>query len=89
MEYYHISKQVFHQRSAIDAKFGPRLSAADFQELMEETGLVDSERESACVACFASSQLNPPVNLELHYMVFVEFVEALSRMALRSIEDIK
>eukprot|EP01039_Chlorochromonas_danica_P003312 gene3312-3633_t len=88
MEYYHISKQVFHQRSAIDAKFGPRLSAADFQELMEETGLVDSERESACVACFASSQLNPPVNLELHYMVFVEFVEALSRMALRSIEDI-
>ena len=39
------------------------------------------------VNCFYQSQLNPSVQLELQYIVFTEYIEALSRIALKVIEN--
>jgi hypothetical protein len=54
---------------------------------MKEATLVESDNESFGVACFLQSQLNPVVQFELEHIVFVEFVEALSRLSLKAIES--
>lgn len=47
-----------------------------------------TDGEAACMAAFGLAQLNPSARNELPCMVYVEFVEALSRLALRVIENV-
>jgi hypothetical protein len=86
LEYYHLLKQIFHQYTIVDNKFGPRLSANQFINMMKDGTLLDSDQESTGVICFLQAQLNPPVHLELEYLVFTEFIEAINRLSLRVIE---
>lgn len=85
-EYQHLLKQLFHQYTTIDSKFGPRLSASQFLTMMKDASLLDSDQESTAVICFLQAQLNPPMHLELEHLVFSEFVEAVNRLALKVIE---
>lgn len=79
-------KQAFHQKATIDSKFGPRIPATDFMQMMKDATLVDIEQETMCIGCFLQAQLNPPVQQELEYLVFVEFIEALQRLAMKAID---
>jgi hypothetical protein len=78
---------VFHSRAAIDPRCGPRLSRTEFLNMMKESTLIDSDNESLGVACFQQSQMNPPKSSELSHIVFIEFVEASSRLSLKAIES--
>jgi hypothetical protein len=71
----------------MDSKFGPKLSLADFLSLMREATLIDYDSENFCVSCFLQAQLNPSVQLELSNIVFIEFIEAVSRLSLKAIEN--
>jgi hypothetical protein len=86
-DYVLLLKQVFHQKAHIDSKFGPRLPATDFLSAMRDAALVDVEQESTCIGCFLQAQLNPPVHLELEYLIFAEFVEALCRLSIKALES--
>jgi hypothetical protein len=55
--------------------------------MMKESTLIDSDNESLGVACFQQSQMNPPKPSELPHIVFIEFVEAASRLSLKAIES--
>ncbi len=79
-------KQTFHQKATIDSKFGPRLPATDFMQMMRDATLVDIDQETMCIGCFLQAQLNPPVQYELEFLVFVEFIEALLRLSLKAID---
>ncbi len=89
LEYYQLLKQVYHQKSLIDTKFGPRLPASDFMKIMVDSTMIEDDQEQLCVSCFLQSQLNPPIQLELEYLVFTEFVEAASRISLKAIDSQK
>jgi hypothetical protein len=80
-------KQVFCFKGTTDAQLGPRLSLANFLSIMREATLVDNDNEGFAVACFLQSQLSPTAQNELEYIVFVEFIEALSRLSLKAIES--
>ena len=89
MEYYHLLKQVYHQKAVIDSKFGPRLPATDFLKIMVDSTMIEYDQEQLCISSFLQAQLNPPIQLELEYLVFTEFIESASRVALKAIEAAK
>lgn len=78
---------MFHSKATIDSKFGPRLSLASYMAIMKEATLVDFENEALCVNSFLLAQLTPTVQFELEFIVFSEFVEAISRLSLKAIEN--
>jgi hypothetical protein len=87
MEYYQLLKQAFVLRAAVaPPTFGPKLSISKFVELLVDTGMIDEEMEPICVSCFLLAQFNPSVHWELEYVILAEFIEALSRVALKTIE---
>lgn len=69
-----------------DSTFGPRLLLSEFIRLVTEAGIVtDSDQESLCTASLLSAQLNPTVQQEQESVVFAEFLESLSRVAVKAI----
>lgn len=87
MDYYHLLRKVFDQRSSLDSKFGPRLSAEDFLNMAKSSTLIDSDQEIITLNSFLQAQLSPSRQYELEYIVFIEFIEALSRLANKAIES--
>lgn len=49
--------------------------------------MIDEDMEPICVNSFLLTQFNPSVHWELQYLVLAEFIEALSRVALKTIEN--
>lgn len=66
---------------------GPGLSYEKFHDILTDTGLLSIEQESLSEKSFLKAQLTPPRHWELEELVFVEFLEALSRIALSSVQD--
>ena len=57
--------------------------------MLEEVSLVEPEQESLVVGAFLEAQLGPSPAWELEHLVFTEFMEALSRVAVKAIEQYK
>lgn len=56
--------------------------------MLSDAGIVDpQEHETAVISSFLESQMNPAVVWELKDLVFVEFMETLSRLALKVIDS--
>lgn len=88
MEYYQLLKQAFLLRgSNPPVPSGPKLSISKFVDLLVDTGMIDEDMEPICVNSFLLTQFNPSVHWELQYLVLAEFIEALSRVALKTIEN--
>lgn len=51
--------------------------------------MIEYDQDQLCISSFLQAQLNPPIQLELEYLVFTEFVESASRVALKAIEAAK
>lgn len=81
----HLLKQMFLQRATCDSRCGARLSLSGFVSLMRDATLLEADQEHMCTAGFLAAQLNPSMTWELDTVVFAEFVEAVSRLAIRAI----
>ena len=61
-----------------------------FLRLLEEASLAEPEQETIVVGCFLiDAQLRPAPAWELEHLVFTEFMEALARVATKTIENHK
>lgn len=55
--------------------------------MLVECTMIEREQESVCVKSFFSSHFDPTFEWELDEMVLCEFMEALSRVAIRIIDS--
>eukprot|EP01038_Epipyxis_sp_PR26KG_P005050 gene5050-7047_t len=85
-EYYQIVKQAFLTKATKDSLFGPKLTFQNFVDLLMESSMVENGLETYCYTIFYGTQFDPSKQYELDGLVFCEFLEALSRISLRSIE---
>ena len=86
LQYYHPMKEAFSLWSDKSSKFGPSLKISDFTEMLCTSGLTDATNDQACLNAFLQSQLNPTLAWELDELVFIEFFEALARVAIQIID---
>jgi hypothetical protein len=58
-----------------------------FVDLLIASSMIFDDQEGLGVNCFKKAQLDPDTVWELQDIVFCEFVDAVSHLALRSIEN--
>lgn len=62
---------------------------SSFLGILRDASMVEPEQENTCVGCFLEAQFAPSPAWELEDLVLCEFLEALSRVAIRLIEPSK
>jgi hypothetical protein len=67
-------------------QYGPRLTVSSFLSILRDASMIEAEQETLCVGCFLDAQLAPPAAWELEDLVLCEFMEALARVAIKTIE---
>ena len=69
-------------------QYGPKLSLASFVEMLVESTMVEPEHETVCVRSFLQAQVSADgPEWELKGLVLCEFIEALSRVSVKIIEN--
>ena len=59
----------------------------NFVDMLVESTMIEKEQESACVKSFFGAHFDPTFEWELDEMVLCEFMEALSRVAIKIIDS--
>lgn len=54
---------------------------------MKVSTLIDDSHDNFALFCFLQAQLNPTTVNELEHIIFIEFIEAISRLAIKIIEN--
>lgn len=63
------------------------MHVVNFVDMLIECTMIEPDQEAACVKGFLNSHMDPVIEWELDEMVLCEFIEALSRVSVRIIEN--
>lgn len=88
-DYYSIVKQAFLAFAVHDAIRGPEITLPDLMQLLVASTLVFKDQTEPLVACFLQAQISLPAlseARELQSLVYCEFLEAVSRLAIQTID---
>ena len=95
-DYYQMVKQAFLAFSTVDAERGPEIALQDYMQLLVTSTLVFKDQTTQVIECFLGAQvsLNGAVSAgsgsmrerELPSLVYCEFLEAVSRLAIQIID---
>lgn len=62
------------------------MPASNMIQLLRDSTMIEAEHENLCVRSFLKAQLEPPIVWETQFMVFTEFIEALSLIAVQALD---
>lgn len=88
-EFYHLVKISFNSRySGGDPRSGCALQYEEIKDMLVASSVLTLEQQAFLMQYFYSSQFNPKREAELEELVYAEFLEVVSRIAIQAIKSI-
>ena len=86
LNFYHTVREAFYLWSERTSRYGPSLSLEDFSNMLKTCGLIDESHDAIILSAFTKAQMDPAMAWEIEELVFVEYFEALARVALQVVD---